>query len=80
MTDTTPLSSAARSMLNAVFPVYDEEALYIVSAEKHAGMIAAAALRAVAKQSTFADTRVGVTEEVVIVDDILKIATELEQW
>lgn len=40
----------------------------------------AAALRALAKQSTFADTRVGVTEEVVLVDDILKIATELEQW
>ena len=39
----------------------------------------AAALRALAKQSTFADTRVGVTEEVVLVDDILKIATELEQ-
>ena len=40
----------------------------------------ATALRALAKQSTFADTRVGVTEEVVLVDDILKIATELEQW
>lgn len=40
----------------------------------------AAALRALAKQSTFADTRVGVMEEVVLVDDILKIATELEQW
>ena len=40
----------------------------------------AAALRALAKQSTFADIRVGVTEEVVLVDDILKIATELEQW
>jgi hypothetical protein len=36
-------------------------------------------LRALAKQSTFADTRVGVTEKVVLVDDILKIATELEQ-
>jgi hypothetical protein len=42
-------------------------------------MALAAALRALAKQSTFADTRVGVTEEVVLVDDILKIATELEQ-
>ena len=40
----------------------------------------AAVLRAVAKQSTVADTRVGVTEKVVLVDDILKIATELEQW
>jgi hypothetical protein len=39
----------------------------------------AVALRALAKQSTFADTRVGVTEKVVLVDDILKIATELEQ-
>ena len=38
----------------------------------------AAVLRALAKQSTFADTRVGVTEEVVLVDDILKIATELD--
>jgi len=35
-------------------------------------------LRALAKQSTFADTRVGVTEKVVLVDDILKIATELD--
>jgi hypothetical protein len=38
----------------------------------------AAVLHALAKQSTFADTKVGVTEEVVLVDDILKIATELD--
>lgn len=40
----------------------------------------ATVLRALVEQSTFADTRVGVTEKVVLVDDILKIATELEQW
>ena len=30
------------------------------------------------EKDAFADTRVGVTEEVVLFDDILKIATELD--
>jgi hypothetical protein len=38
----------------------------------------AAVLHSLANQFTFADTRVGVTEKVVLVDDILKIATELD--
>ena len=45
---TNPLSPAAQAVLDAAFPVYDEENLYIVSGEQHAGMIAAAALRAAA--------------------------------
>ena len=36
-------------------------------------------LRALTKQSTFADTAVNKTEEVVLVDHILSIAKELEQ-
>ena len=47
---TNPLSPAAQAVLDAAFPVYDEENLYIVSGEQHAGMIAAAALRAAADQ------------------------------
>lgn len=38
----------------------------------------AEAFRAVAKQSTFADTAVNQTEEVVLVSDLLAIAAELE--
>ena len=46
----TNLSPAAQAVLDAAFPVYDEENLYIVSGEQHAGMIAAAALRAAVDQ------------------------------
>ena len=47
----TNLSPAAQSVLDAAFPVYDEdEHLYVVSGEQHAGLIAAAALRAAADQ------------------------------
>jgi hypothetical protein len=46
---TTPLSPAAQAVLDAAFPVYDEdEHLYVATGEQHAGMIAAAALRAAA--------------------------------
>ena len=38
----------------------------------------AAALRAAAKQSIFADTKVGRTDEVVLVDTLLAIAAELD--
>jgi hypothetical protein len=43
------LSPAAQAVLDAAFPVYDEEEhLYVVTCKQHAGMIAAAALRAAA--------------------------------
>jgi hypothetical protein len=48
---TQQLSPIAQVVQFAAFRVYDEEEhLYVVPAEKHAGMIAAAALRAAADQ------------------------------
>ena len=48
---TKPLSFAAQAVMDAAFPVYDEdEHLYVVSGEQHAGLIAAAALKAAADQ------------------------------
>ena len=47
---TKPLSPAAQAVLDAAFPVYDDEHLYVATCEQHAGMIAAAALRAAADQ------------------------------
>jgi hypothetical protein len=44
------LSPAAQAVLDAAFPVYDEETLHCATGEQHAGMIAAAALRAAADQ------------------------------
>lgn len=44
------LSPAAQAVLDAVLPAYDDEYLYVAPMEKHAGMIAAAALRAAADQ------------------------------
>lgn len=44
------LPPAAQAVLDAALPVYGEEALYTVSREQHAGMIAAAALRAAVEQ------------------------------
>jgi hypothetical protein len=49
MTDKT-LSPAAQAVLDAAFPAYDDEHLYVATGEQHAGMIAAAALRAAADQ------------------------------
>ena len=66
------LSPAAQAVSNAAKSSLDWEAGYLPNA------VAAAALRAVAKQSIFADTRVGVTDEVVLVDTLLAIAAELE--
>ena len=40
----------------------------------------AAVLRVLVKQSTFADVAVNRTEEVILVNDILKIVEELEQF
>lgn len=46
----TGLSPVAQAVLDAALPVYDDEYLYVAPMEKHAGMIAAAALRAAADQ------------------------------
>jgi hypothetical protein len=47
---TQQLSPIAQAVQFAAFRVYDEEELlYVVPAEKHAGMVAAAALRAAAE-------------------------------
>lgn len=46
----TKLSPAAKAVLDAALPVYDDEHLYVAPMEKHAGMIAAAAIKAVADQ------------------------------
>ena len=49
---TQQLSPVAQAVQFAAFRVYDEEEhLYVVPAEKHAGMVAAAALRAAADQA-----------------------------
>lgn len=44
------LSPAARAVLDAALPAYDDEHLYILPAKKHASMIAVAALRAAVDQ------------------------------
>lgn len=44
----TELSPATQAVLDAALPTYDDEHLYVATMEKHAGMIAAAALRAAA--------------------------------
>lgn len=44
------LSPTAKAVLDAALPVYDDEYLYVATMEKHAGMIAAAAIKAVADQ------------------------------
>jgi hypothetical protein len=64
------LSPIAKEILDAT--------RFEVNAECHAPWIAAAVLRAVAKQSTFADVAVNKTIEVVSVDTLLAIANELE--
>lgn len=70
------LSPAAQAVLDAAFPAYDDETLYVATGEQHAGLIAAAALRAAADQLSYKlpfedDGRVDVS-------DLLAIATELE--
>jgi hypothetical protein len=37
-------------VLDAAFPAYDDETLYVATGEQHAGKIAAAALRAAARE------------------------------
>ena len=46
----TELSPAAKAVLNAALLVYDDEHLYVAPMEKHAGIIAVAAIKAAADQ------------------------------
>ncbi len=76
---TQQLSPIAQAVQFAAFRVYDEEEhLYVVSAEKHAGMIAAAAIRAAADQEEIFFDAYDSPVRVVTVDDLLAIADELE--
>ena len=82
---TKQLSPAAEAVLDAAFPVYDEEEhLYVVSGEQHAGLIVAAALRALADQVAPSDAieprnNIPMARECQrIRSEILAIATELE--
>jgi hypothetical protein len=68
------LSPEAQAVQDAVFPVYDEENLYFVSGEQHAGMIAAAALRAVVEHCAPDDSE----GHWVYIPHVLAIANELE--
>jgi hypothetical protein len=70
------LSPAAQAVLDTAFPVYDEEEhLYVATNEQHAGMIAAAALRA-----AVAHTQQHHNHDVwkCDADELLAIAAELE--
>lgn len=67
------LSDTAQDILDVMWFDHFETA-----ADKRS--LAADILRVLAKQSTFADVAVNRTEEVVLVDDILKIVEELEQF
>jgi hypothetical protein len=68
----TDLSPNAQAVLNAAFSVYDCEALYSLTEEQHASMIAAAALRKAAGYLFPNDTAKQ------CYDRLLAIATELE--
>ena len=72
MTD-KQLSPAAQAVLDALGVGMQDTSLELVSRG-----IAAAVLRAIVKQSTFADVAVNKTIEVVPVDILLAIANELE--
>jgi len=63
-----PLSPAAHAVMDAAFSVYDCEALYSLTEEQHASMIAAAALRAAAAHLGSCNAS----------DELIRIATELE--
>ena len=75
----TQLSPAAQAVLDAAFPVYDEEEhLYFVSGEQHAGMIAAAALRAAAEELQYRLFLPGTDPMVVDAKALFNLANELE--
>ena len=91
MTKMTTLSPKAQAVLNATFPVYDDETLYVATEEQHASMIAAAALRAVVDQvlpEQIADRDLGHSwEHIAMVGDrmgirhqFLTIANELKNY
>lgn len=73
------LSPTAQAVFDATFPVYNDEILYVAPARKHASMIAAAALRAVAMEVVlnkyqYADSQMAD----MIMEEIQAIADELE--
>ena len=78
------LSPAAQAVLNAALPAYDEEHLYVATAEQHASMIAAAALRAAADQAIPLEKTPWNTTLIPVLtswesrDRLLAIAAELE--
>jgi len=65
MTDLLP---AAQAVLDAAFSVYDCEALYSLTEEQHASMIAVAAIRAAAAHLGSCNAS----------EELIRIATELE--
>jgi hypothetical protein len=75
----TDLSPAAQAILDAAFTPYDCDALYSLTEEQHTGIIAAAALRALADQ-VVPDEGNFLTPAIAanIRAAILAIATELE--
>jgi hypothetical protein len=88
MTDKT-LSPAAEAVMDAAFPAYEDEHLYTATCEQHAGMIAAAALRAAAEtvvptvdepgwvSGNCCERSVEIARDCVLAE-LLAIATELE--
>ncbi len=78
---TAPLSPAAQAVLDAAFPAYADETLYVATGEQHAGKIAAAALRAAADQvvpHTAGDRTDRAANRRKIRHKLLALATELE--
>ena len=74
------LSPKAQAVLDADFPAYDDETLYIATAEQHAGKIAAAALRELVNQLQYYQCCRDQDIEDMVVDAraILDVADELE--
>ena len=78
------LSPVAQKVLDAAFTPYDCEALYSLTEEQHTGIIAAAAIRALADQVTPSDAVEPRNNLPMAMEcqriraDILAIATELE--
>jgi hypothetical protein len=79
MTD-KQLSPAAQAVLDAAFPAYDDETLYIATGEQHAGKIAAAAIRELVNQLQYYQCCRDQDIEDMVVDAraILDVADELE--
>ena len=71
------MSPAAQAVLDATFPVYDDETLYTATVEQHAGKIAAAALRAAADVIEPIDIT---PDHEWLLEQLLAIAAELETF